>query len=144
MATISPMREEDIRDVLEIEKECFATPWSESAFQMELKNKLARYVVARVDDEVVGYGGLWMIIDEGHVTNIGVKSDFRQMGIGSEILESIIETSKEHGVEAMTLEVRRGNESAKTLYKKYGFKEAGVRPRYYEDGEDALIMWLTF
>lgn len=145
MISISIMNSDDIAEVLKIEKECFATPWSENAFNMELKNKLAKYVVARVDGEIIGYGGLWMIIDEGHITNIAVKEEFRGSGAGSEILKHLIDTCKENGISSMTLEVRRGNEPAKALYKKYGFLEAGIRPKYYaDDNEDALIMWLTF
>lgn len=145
MISISIMNSDDIAEVLKIEKECFATPWSENAFNMELKNKLAKYVVARVDGEIIGYGGLWMIIDEGHITNIAVKEEFRGSGAGSAILKHLIDTCKENGISSMTLEVRRGNEPAKALYKKYGFLEAGIRPKYYaDDNEDALIMWLTF
>ncbi len=145
MISVSMMEKEDIKAVLEIEQECFETPWSENAFNMELKNEFAKYVVARVDGEIVGYGGLWMILDEGHITNIAVKEEYRGKGVGSKMLKLLICTCKENGIGSMTLEVRRGNESAKTLYKKYGFLEAGIRPKYYEDnGEDALIMWLTF
>lgn len=145
MISVSLMEKEDIPDVLEIEKECFTTPWSENAFNMELNNKLAKYVVAREDDVIVGYGGLWMIVDEGHITNIAVREEFRGKGAGSEMMKNLIQTCKENGIVSMTLEVRRGNESAKALYKKYGFLEAGIRPKYYADNnEDALIMWLTF
>lgn len=145
MISLRQMTEEDIEGVLEIERQCFETPWSLNAFKMELKNDIALYIVARYEDKVVGYGGLWNIIDEGHITNIAVLEEFRDKGIGSKILSKLIEVSKSKNTCSMTLEVRRNNESAKHLYKKYGFEEAGVRPKYYADNdEDAIIMWLTF
>lgn len=145
MILLRQMIEEDIEGVLEIEKECFETPWSLNAFKMELKSDIALYIVARDEDKVVGYGGLWNILNEGHITNIAVSEEFRNKGIGSKILSELIEVSKSKNTSSMTLEVRRNNESAKHLYKKYGFEEAGVRPKYYADNnEDAIIMWLTF
>lgn len=145
MISLRQMIEEDIEGVLEIEKECFETPWSLNAFKMELKSDIALYIVARDEEKVVGYGGLWNILNEGHITNIAVSEEFRNKGIGSKILSELIEVSKSKNTSSMTLEVRRNNESAKHLYKKYGFEEAGVRPKYYADNnEDAIIMWLTF
>lgn len=145
MISLRQMIEEDIEGVLEIERQCFETPWSLNAFKMELKSDIALYIVARYEDKVVGYGGLWNILNEGHITNIAVSEEFRNKGIGSKILSELIEVSKSKNTSSMTLEVRRNNESAKHLYKKYGFEEAGVRPKYYADNnEDAIIMWLTF
>lgn len=143
---VRPMKIEDVDRVLEIEKDSFTTPWSKDAFTMEIeKNELAKYLVAEVDDLVVGYGGIWLIVGEGHITNIAVISDYRKMGVGNKLLEGLIEICKERDIESMTLEVREINYPAQKLYKKYGFEAMGVRPNYYqEDNEDAIIMWKNF
>lgn len=140
---IRDMIEKDIEDVLEIEKTSFSTPWSKEAFTLEItKNNLARYIVAEVEKEVVAYGGIWFIIDEGHITNIAVHEKYRGLGIGNKIVEGLIYRCIDRDIRAMTLEVRKSNEVAKSLYKKYGFKECGIRPGYYsDDNEDAIIMW---
>lgn len=145
MITVREMKEKDIEDILEMERECFATPWSRESFEMELKNKFARYVVAEIDGKVVGYGGLWLIIDEGHITNIAVLEEYRKMDVGSHILSGLIAISLRRDIRSMTLEVRESNVAAIRLYEKYDFKEAGIRPKYYADNnEDAIIMWLNF
>lgn len=145
MLTVTEMSLEDIDEVLEVEAQCFKTPWSKNAFEMELKNMTARYVVAKEDGVVIGYGGIWLIIDEGHITNIAVRENHRGKNVGSRILSALIDICKSRDISSMTLEVRVSNEPAKKLYAKYGFKEAGIRPRYYTDNnEDAMIMWLTF
>lgn len=133
----------DIPQVMEIERLSFTIPWSEASFENEVeKNLSARYIVAKTDDKIVGYGGMWIILDEGHITNIAVHPDYRGTGIGNLLVEGLIDTAKNEGVGAITLEVRRNNTAAKKLYKKYGFEFAGIRPRYYSDnGEDAIIMW---
>lgn len=137
------MTEQDIDEVLDIEKKSFKTPWSRDAFIKEIKqNKLAKYIVAFIDDKIVGYGGIWFIVDEGHITNIAVHPSFRGLGIGNLLVEGLIEICRERGMNRMTLEVRKSNKVAQSLYKKYGFKECGIRPGYYSDTkEDAVIMW---
>ncbi len=140
---IREMLIEDVDQVIEVEKNSFSTPWSKEAFNLEItKNILARYLVAELEDKIVGYGGLWLIVDEGHITNIAVDEGHRNKGIGSLLLEGLIKICKEWNSKSMTLEVRESNEEAKNLYKKYGFKEYGIRPGYYaDDNEDAIIMW---
>ena len=142
---IRGMDEEDIDEIVEIEKECFPTPWSRDAFLTEIReNNLAVYLVAELYGRVVGYGGMWLVLNEGHITNIAVKKDFRGLGIGDKILENLIYYCASKGVHNMTLEVRKSNIIAQNLYKKYKFVEYGLRPRYYSDNnEDALIMWRT-
>jgi len=137
------MTASDIDRVSEIEKICFSTPWSREAFRMEVEeNKCARYVVAVCDDQVVGYGGMWLIIDEAHITNVAVHPDYRGRGIGEAIMRSLVDKATSLGAVRMTLEVRVSNEIAQNLYKKLGFYSAGIRKQYYADNnEDALIMW---
>lgn len=140
---IREMKESDLDRVMEIERQAFNPPWSRDAFLLELtKNLLAKYIVAEIDGVVVGYGGIWLIMDEGHVTNIAVDEKYRQMGIGTKIMEGLIQLCIDRNIIAMTLEVRKSNEAAKSLYKKFGFKEYGVRKNYYQNNnEDAIIMW---
>lgn len=137
------MRESDLDRIIEIENKTFAPPWTRESFFFELtKNELSEYLVGTVDEDVAGYGGMWLIIDEGHITNIGVEEKYRGLGVGNKILEGLIDISIDRGLKAMTLEVRESNKIAKSLYKKHGFLESGIRPNYYADNkEDAIIMW---
>ena len=143
---IREMEERDLDRIMEIEKDCFTTPWSRESFLLEItENMLAKYIVAEIDGEVAGYGGIWMIIGEGHITNIAVESKYRKMGVGKKLVEGLIEVSKRMFITSMTLEVRESNIPAQNLYKQYGFKEQGIRPNYYaDDNEDAIIMWKNF
>lgn len=137
-----PMESCHVDEVFHISNVSFHLSWSITSIKNELNNGLARYIVAVYNNKVVGYGGAWFIVDEGHITNIAVLPEFRGQQIGSGILESLIEKCKDEGIVAMTLEVRISNISAQMLYKKFGFKEEGIRKKYYEDnGEDAIIMW---
>ena len=139
---ILPLEENHIDPILEISILSFHTPWSREAFMSELDNKFARYVVAKKDGIVVGYGGMWLIIDEGHITNIAIHPEYRSIGIASMILEALLDICKLELADSATLEVRRSNLIAQNLYKKYGFVEDGIRKSYYEDNkEDAVIMW---
>ena len=140
---VRKMVEGDIDGVLEIEKEAFSTPWSRESFLTEIReNLLAYYLVAEVDKKIVGYGGIWLILNEGHITNIAVKEEYKGNGIGNHIVEGLICYCMKHEILNMTLEVRASNIVAQNLYKKYDFVEYGVRPKYYaDDGEDAIIMW---
>lgn len=131
-----------VDSLVSISKLCFHSAWDKESFKNELQNGLARYVVAVVDNIAVGFGGMWIIIDEGHITNIGVHPEYRGIGLGDKILSSLISICRDENVCSMTLEVRASNYIAQNLYKKYGFVSEGVRKAYYEDNkEDALIMW---
>ena len=133
----------DVDAVCEIEKLSFKTPWSKESFIEEIKAKdRTRYMVAELGDTVVGYGGMWLIIDEAHITNIAVHPDYRGKKIGKKIVEEMIAEAKNEGITSLTLEVRVSNVPAIKLYKNLDFQEAGTRKGYYVDtGEDALIMW---
>lgn len=132
-----------VDEIVNIEELSFNTPWSKDAFISELeRNKCAKYRVILFDNKVVAYGGMWIVIDEAHITNIAVHPEYRGRGFGSEILNDLIETAKNNGILSMTLEVRTSNYKAIALYDKFGFKEKAIRKKYYQDtGEDAIIMW---
>ncbi len=142
---IRAMTEEDIDAIVEIEKEAFSTPWSKESFLTEIRdNLLAKYIVAEIENKVVGYGGIWLILTEGHITNIAVKKEYQGLGIGNKLVEGLIIYCTSRGIDSMTLEVRKSNIVAQNLYKKYGFIDYGIRPKYYSDNnEDAIIMWRT-
>jgi ribosomal-protein-alanine N-acetyltransferase len=166
---IRPMTEADIAQVTEVERESFPTSWPRTAYKRELSNRLARYLVL-VDssrsaetstpeprrflgfihheseapatrDYVVGYVGLWLLVDEAHIVAIAVREAYRRRGLGELLLAESIQVALDNHQEAMTLEVRRTNAAAQALYEKYRFLKVGVRKRYYSDNhEDAIIM----
>lgn len=140
---IEKMTLADLDRVLEIEQLSYPTPWSRRAFRSELtENSYAHYFVARHQGQIVGYFGMWVILQEAHITNIAVHPDFRRQGIGEELLRFAFEKAKELGANKMTLEVRVTNIPARNLYKKMGFVERGIRKGYYTDtNEDAIVMW---
>ena len=142
--TIEVMNDSHIDQVLEIERASFPSPWSRTAFESEVSedHKYAYYVVAKKDDQVVGYLGAWLILNEAHITNVAVNPEYRRQGVAEEMIQHLIAQSSKHGIDAVTLEVRVSNTSAQQLYYKLGFEKAGIRPKYYQDNnEDALIMW---
>jgi len=139
---IRGMLPKDIDQVVNIEKICFSLPWSRESFEKELANELAYYKCAVDSGKVAGYMGMWRILNECHITNIAVLPEYRNKGIGSMLIEKMIEICKCSEIDKMTLEVRKSNIPAINLYKNYGFVEAGVRPKYYvKPVEDAIIMW---
>ena len=139
---IRPMTIDDVDEVYIVEEDCFVDPWSKDSIRKELKNDLARYLVAEIDDKIVGYVGVWFVVDEGHITNVAVHSDYRGKKIGDRLVKEMVELCKENNLVAMTLEVRTSNTVAQNLYRKYGFKMGGIRKEYYSDNkEDAIIMW---
>lgn len=141
--TYGLMNAADVDAVHEIEELCFKTPWSKESFLHEVtENQCARYVVARDEGRAVAYAGCWFIIDEGHITNIAVHPDYRGRGVGEEVTRRLIQLAADSGMVWMTLEVRRSNKIAQSLYHKLGFIDVGYRKRYYENSEDALIMAL--
>jgi ribosomal-protein-alanine N-acetyltransferase len=136
------MTVDDIPDVHEIERASFPVPWPAYAFRQEIEgNRLARYLVARVGDETVAYAGIWLMVDEAHVTTFAVMPSWRRHGVGGRLLLELFRVARDVGATVATLEVRLSNAAARNLYQRFGFRPVGVRPRYYSDnGEDALIM----
>lgn len=141
--TVGLMTVEDVDAVHAIEVACFKTPWSSESFMREVtENACARYVVLREDGRAIAYAGVWFVLDEGHITNIAVHPDRRGVGYGEQVTRALIQLAADSGMNWMTLEVRRSNKAAQSLYHKVGFIDVGYRKRYYENSEDALIMVL--
>ncbi|MDU4933847.1 MAG: ribosomal protein S18-alanine N-acetyltransferase [Peptostreptococcaceae bacterium] len=139
---IEEMKVDDIDGVFEVEKNCFEDYWSKDSFKKELSNNLAKYLVAKVDGKVAGYVGIWFVVDEGHITNVAVHEDYRGQKIGDQLIKELVQVCKDNKIVSMTLEVRTSNTVAQNLYRKYGFKMAGIRKEYYSNNkEDAIIMW---
>ena len=139
---VEPMRLEDLAVVQAIEQASFSSPWPPNAYRSELEtNRLASYLVARVGGEIVGYGGMWLMVDEAHITTFAVHPAWRRQRIGERLLLAFLDLAAQRRAHEATLEVRLSNLPARRLYEKYGFRPVGLRPRYYsDDHEDALIM----
>ena len=151
--TIAPMRRRDLRGgVMAIESVSYPRPWSQAVFESEIsqmRSGTRRYLVARRAADgsrrrsgpVVGYAGLWFSGDEAHVTNVAVASSEQRRGVATALLSGLAEEAIAHGCQAWTLEVRVSSTGAQELYRRFGFSPAGVRTRYYENTEDAIVMW---
>ncbi|MDD4169003.1 MAG: ribosomal protein S18-alanine N-acetyltransferase [Desulfotomaculaceae bacterium] len=128
--------------VVEIERSSYAAPWSRQVFFSEIRNEFAHYIVAMSDEQVVGYSGMWLILDDAQITNIAVHPCYRLNNVGRLLMLEMIKRAVLMGITRMTLEVRPSNLVARHLYTSMGFVEKGVRKRYYSDNnEDAIIMW---
>lgn len=142
---ISPMRRRHLDAVLSIEEASHPVPWTRALFEGELHRGDRHYVVARAGERaerIVGHAGLIAIVDQGHVATIAVDPDERGRGHATRLLLELVEEASRRELDALTLEVRVSNDTAVRLYRRFGFAPAGVRRRYYSDGEDAIVMWL--
>lgn len=135
---------DDIKDIMTIEKASFAIPWTYEAYYNEVMlNKYAHYIVLEVNHTIIGYCGLWVIIDEAHITNIAIDPQYRGQKLGEALLRQVMLIALQKGAKTMSLEVRVSNYVAQNLYRKLGFQNGGIRKGYYTDNhEDALIMWV--
>ena len=140
-----PMDRSTVPDVVAIERECFSQPWSEDMLAEELYNDNASFIVAVADDgTVLGYAGLTVVLDEGYINNVAVRSQYRRMGVADALLGTFINFAEDH-LAFLTLEVRASNDKAISLYTKNGFVQEGRRKDYYKDPkEDAIIMTRRF
>ncbi len=139
---IRPMERKDVNRVHEIECTCFRSPWSKLALAGELRNEVAHYLVMEADGVICGYGGMWLLFEEAHVTNVAIMPEYRGQGRGKRLMLAMMRHAIKRGAEKMTLEVREGNLVAQRLYAKLGFEQNGFRKGYYSDtGEGALILW---
>lgn len=135
----------DLDRILELEQQCFSSPWSRQTFESELHGDgpPGLHIVGIYHDEIIGYSNTWFVIDEAHITNVAVAPEYQGRGVGETLLRYIIGTAVAHDLVCIHLEVRISNVPAIRLYEKLGFKAIGVRKRYYEDNhEDALMMRL--
>jgi ribosomal-protein-alanine N-acetyltransferase len=139
---IRAMSVADLAAVQQIERASFVTPWPSQAYRQELEtNRLAMYLVASIGDSIVAYGGIWLMVDEAHITTFAVHPGYRRRRIGERLLLALLDLARDRRAREATLEVRLSNLPARRLYEKYGFRPVGIRPRYYSDNnEDALIM----
>ncbi|WP_069997274.1 ribosomal protein S18-alanine N-acetyltransferase [Cellulosilyticum sp. I15G10I2] len=140
---IRSMLMEDIEAVYQIECESFSIPWSKASLEQEVNNLSAFYCVVVLDQKIVAYAGLRIVLGEGEVTNIAVSKDYRGIGIGKILLRHLLSEAAKKLVHTITLEVRAGNEAAQNLYQSYGFRAIALRKNYYQiPTEDAIIMQL--
>ncbi len=138
-----PLKESHISKIQEIEQVSNSAPWSERSFRNEVTNPQAIFLVAFYENTIVGFGGLWLCVDEAHITTLAVAPDFRRRGIGRILMDQLLGRAADKGMTCSTLEVRAHNSAAIELYKSLGYEETARRKGYYPDNkEDAVVMWL--
>ena len=136
-----PLTEELLPRVLELEELCFSLPWSRAVFLPELNDPSCCWLAAMTEGVLAGYAGMRTVLDEGYISNIAVDPALRKRGIGAALVEALIREGERRQLSFLTLEVRVGNAEARRLYARMGFRDAGLRPGYYEKPrEDALLM----
>lgn len=138
---ISRMTVSDLNEIEDILFSDFDDFWNINTFKSELLNPNSKYIVAKIDNKIVGYAGIWKAVDDVHITNIVTAKNLRRQNIGSILLSNLIEMAKaENGITSITLEVNCNNLPAKKLYEKFGFEVVGLRKKYYNNIDDAIIM----
>lgn len=146
---IREMRREDVPTIVGIDRLCSPLPWTDYAFVAELTNTIGCYLVAEALEPggergtILGFIGSQMIMDEAHVTTLGVMPEWRRQRVGERLFAALLERAIARGCRRVTLEVREGNHPAQALYRKYGFMPVSRRRSYYSDNnEDAIVMWI--
>ena len=142
---IVPMKAGDLDDIMEIEKVSFRAPWSRQVFIEELEREWAHVDILRerASKLVLAFVNYWLVRDEVHVLNVATHPEHRRHGHAARLIEHVVAFAHRHRCRYITLEVRRSNQPAIRLYRKYGFRPVGIRPNYYvEDNEDAIVMLL--
>jgi len=140
---LEAMRQEDLEQVLDIERVCFSYPWPRESFLLDLRSQDACCVVVRMGQELVGYIIGWFVLDELHILNIAIHPGYRRKGIGQRLLRFLLGTAMRRGCQYATLELRASNQAARGLYEKHGFRPIAVRKGYYRlPTEDAILMFL--
>lgn len=142
---IREMLVNDIGQVVDVEERIFPTPWPEEVFHHEIvNNDHAHYFVATVDKKVIGYAGMWVVIDDVQITNIAILSEYRGYKIGEKLFQYVCQQAVKMGSRRLSLEVRASNEIAQRMYRKFGLVPGGIRKKYYTDNqEDAIVMWVN-
>ena len=141
---VMPMKRRHLRGVMRIEDQVYPRPWSVAVFHGEIgaKDGSRLYVVAKFDHTVVGYAGMLYQLDDGHITNVAVEPTWHRHKIGSRLMLTLARQARAHGAKNLTLEVRVSNRGAQAMYHAFGFAPVGMRQRYYEGVEDAIVMWV--
>lgn len=140
---IEPLDARHIESIVAIEKLTNPSPWSERSFRNELREPQSIFKTILFGDVVVGFGGIWLVVDEAHLTTIAVHPDHQGKGLGKLLLKVLLEEAVDKGMVCATLEVRANNDKAIHLYESFGFRKCGIRKKYYPvDGQDALVMWV--
>ncbi|MBQ2696406.1 MAG: ribosomal protein S18-alanine N-acetyltransferase [Clostridia bacterium] len=139
---VASLKKEMLSDLAALERLCFSVPWSENMFAGELNNPAAMYRVVLCEEKLVAYMGMWLVADEGQITNVAVHPNHRRHGLAKQLIENFIDIAKREELASLTLEVRAGNQPAISLYQHFGFRQVGLRKNYYEGKEDALLMTL--
>jgi ribosomal-protein-alanine N-acetyltransferase len=138
---IRKMTEQDIDRIMVIELESFTLPWSKQSYISELKNDFANYMVCDCEGEVAGYGGIWIVFEEAHITNIAIAKAYRGTGMGKSLMLELEKLARSKKAIRILLEVRPTNEAARHMYTSLGYIDTGLRKAYYSDnGEDAILM----
>lgn len=141
MYNIRNMAMDDVAGVAEVEHDVFTTAWSPEMFAEEMNNELTTYLVVCIEQEIIGFAGFWLVVDEAQVTNIAIKQDWQSRGYGRVLVRTLMQAAQTKGAVNISLEVRQSNKRAYKLYKKLGFQEVGIRPGYYLDNsENAILM----
>lgn len=140
---ITQMTAADVPQVHALEALCFTAPWDIASYYQEVANPSACYLVARDDEQVTGFGGMWIVADEAHIATLAVHPDYRRRGLGRRLMHVMLQVARYRGATTVTLEVRAGNIAAQHLYTSLGFLPIGRRRHYYPDNnEDAIVMRL--
>jgi len=141
-----PMSPDNVDQIAAIEQECFSKPWTKRMLMEELDNLSASFIAAQAEDgAILGYAGLTVVLDEGYINNVAVRTEYRKQGVASALLDVFLRFAQANSLAFLTLEVRASNVPAIALYRKHGFEEAGRRKNYYEDPqEDAILMTRRF
>lgn len=142
---IREMTLDDVNQVLEVERNSFQTPWTTDIFYTEIvDNDHAYYFVIEVNEKIVGYVGVWIVVDDAQITNIAILPEYRGMKLGEKLFGFVMHLLQSLNVSRLSLEVRVSNIPAQKLYRKFGLVPGGIRKNYYTDsGEDAIVMWVN-
>ncbi|AIF42400.1 ribosomal protein S18-alanine N-acetyltransferase [Virgibacillus sp. SK37] len=142
---IRKMHITDVDAVMEVESATFSTPWTTDIFYQELvDNDYAHYFVMEADKKIIGYAGVWLVVDDAQITNIAIMPDYRGNKLGEKLFGFTIQQILLLGGTRLSLEVRKSNIIAQRLYRKFGLVPGGIRKNYYTDNqEDAIVMWVN-
>jgi len=142
---VRKMEIHDLLNVGRVEAATYDNPWPQDIFFRELvENEHAHYFVATLNDVVIGYCGMWPVVDDAQITNIAMHPSYRGQKFGEKLFRQIMDYGMHHGMKRLSLEVRKSNTVAQRMYQKFGLVRAGIRKNYYtDDGEDAVVMWVS-